>query len=71
MTSADPVITTSPPVADIPPATVNGTADATEHAEVGAELPPVTQAKQAVEDSADAPVDEVQEATAELSLTGE
>jgi hypothetical protein len=71
VTSADPPITTSPPVANIRPTTANGNADATEHAVVGAELPPVAPAIQAVEDSADAPVDEVQVATAELSLTGE
>jgi hypothetical protein len=71
MTSASPPITTSPLVADIPPTTVNGNADATEHAEVVAELPSVALAIQAVEGSADAPVDEVQEATAEPSLTGE
>jgi hypothetical protein len=71
VTSADPPITTSPPVADIPPPTTNGNADATEHAEVGAELPPITPVIQAVDDSVDASVDEVQEAAGELALTGE
>lgn len=69
--SADPPTTTSPLVADIPPTTANGNADATEHAEIGAELPLVTPAIQEVEDSTDAQVDEVQKSTAELSLTGE
>jgi len=71
VTSADPPITTSPPVADIPPTTANGNADATEHAEVGAELPPVVPAIQGVEGSVDASVDEVQEVTRELAPTGE
>jgi hypothetical protein len=70
VSAVDPPITTSPPVADIPLAAANGNADATGHAEVEAEIPPVNSAIQAVEDSADAPLNEIQEATAEVSAPG-
>lgn len=66
---ADAPTTTSSPVTDIPPATVNGNADAIEEIEVGAELPPVIPATRSVEDNVEAPVGEVQE-TAEASLAG-
>lgn len=62
--------TTSSQVADIPPPTANGSVDATEQAEVEAELPPATPVGQEVEDSANTPVDEAQEATVEDPTVG-
>jgi hypothetical protein len=70
VTFSDTPKTASPLVAETPP-TANGNVDVTEQTEVEAEPAPVTPAVQEVEDSADATVAEVQEASVKAFPPGE
>ncbi len=65
--SADTPKPMSPLIADILPATANGNTDATERAEVEAELSPVTLATEEVGESVDASFNELQHTIVEDS----
>jgi hypothetical protein len=68
--AANPPTTTSPPVADIPPAAANGATDAIGVSEVASEPTPVTPAAHAVDNDVEAPVSEIKEVMAEASPAG-